>query len=90
MSSIYLPTLKQLQYFVALHDYGHFGRAADACCVTQSTLSAGLRELESLIGMCRVTGVRPRIDVELPLAEAREGFGRMLEGRTAGKIVFTP
>ena len=46
-------------------------------------------ELESLIAMCRVTGVRPRIDVELPLAEAREGFERMLEGRTAGKIVFT-
>jgi NADPH:quinone reductase-like Zn-dependent oxidoreductase len=46
-------------------------------------------ELESLIEMCRVTGVRPRIDVELPLADAREGFTRMLEGRTAGKIVFT-
>jgi NADPH:quinone reductase-like Zn-dependent oxidoreductase len=46
-------------------------------------------ELESLIEMCRVTGVRPQIDVELPLAEAREGFGRMLDGRTAGKIVFT-
>ena len=46
-------------------------------------------ELESLIQMCSVTGVRPVIDVELPLAEAREGFTRMLEGRTAGKIVFT-
>jgi len=46
-------------------------------------------ELESLIQLCSVTGVRPLIDVELPLAEAREGFERMLEGRTAGKIVFT-
>src|SRR3954465_1814454 len=46
-------------------------------------------ELESLIRMCSVTGVRPQIDVELPLAQAREGFERMLEGRTAGKIVFT-
>jgi len=46
-------------------------------------------ELESLVEMCRVTGVRPQIDVELPLAEAREGFERMLEGRTNGKIVFT-
>src|SRR5947209_673083 len=46
-------------------------------------------ELEDLIGMCRVTGVRPQIDVELPLTEAREGFARMLEGRTNGKIVFT-
>jgi NADPH:quinone reductase-like Zn-dependent oxidoreductase len=46
-------------------------------------------ELESLIEMCRVTGIRPQIDVELPLTQAREGFERMLEGRTAGKIVFT-
>lgn len=48
--STFLPTLKQLQYLVALHEHGHFGRAAEACYVTQSTLSAGLRELESLIG----------------------------------------
>ncbi|CCH87185.1 Zn-dependent oxidoreductase, NADPH:quinone reductase [Modestobacter italicus] len=46
-------------------------------------------ELDDLIRMCRITGVRPQIDVEVPLAEAREGFERMLEGRTAGKIVFT-
>jgi NADPH:quinone reductase-like Zn-dependent oxidoreductase len=46
-------------------------------------------ELESLIQMCSVTGIRPLIDVELPLERAREGFQRMLEGRTAGKIVFT-
>lgn len=46
----YLPTLKQLQYLTALHQHGHFGRAAEAVCVTQSTLSAGLRELETLLG----------------------------------------
>ena len=46
-------------------------------------------ELEDLVQMCRVAGVRPQIDVELPIAEAREGFARMLEGRTNGKIVFT-
>src|SRR3954451_20919838 len=46
-------------------------------------------ELDDLIQMCRITGVRPQIDVELPLTQAREGFERMLEGRTAGKIVFT-
>ncbi len=46
-------------------------------------------ELEALVRMCATTGVRPVIDVELPLAQAREGFARMLEGRTAGKIVFT-
>ena len=46
----YLPTLKQLQYLTALHQHGHFGRAAEATCVTQSTLSAGLRELETVLG----------------------------------------
>jgi LysR family transcriptional regulator, hydrogen peroxide-inducible genes activator len=54
----YLPTLKQLQYLVALKDHGHFGRAAEACFVTQSTLSAGLRELESLIGVTLVERTR--------------------------------
>jgi LysR family hydrogen peroxide-inducible transcriptional activator len=46
----YLPTLRQLQYLVALHDHGHFGRAAESCFITQSTLSASLRELEALLG----------------------------------------
>lgn len=54
----YLPTLKQLQYLVALKDHGHFGRAADSCFVTQSTLSAGIRELESLIGVVLVERTR--------------------------------
>ncbi len=52
--NIHLPTLKQLQYLVALRTHGHFGRAADACFVTQSTLSAGLKELESLVGVTLV------------------------------------
>ena len=39
--TVHLPTLKQLQYLVALRRHGHFGRAAEACFVTQSTLSAG-------------------------------------------------
>ncbi|MGY1688782.1 zinc-binding dehydrogenase [Geodermatophilus sp. SYSU D01105] len=46
-------------------------------------------ELESLVRMCAMTGVRPVIDVELPLSEARDGFARMEQGQTAGKIVFT-
>jgi NADPH:quinone reductase-like Zn-dependent oxidoreductase len=46
-------------------------------------------ELQQLMRMLEVTGVRPQIDVELPLSEAHEGFARMLEGRTAGKVVFS-
>ncbi len=54
----YLPSLKQMQYLVALHEHGHFGRAADACNVTQSTLSAGIRELETLLGQTLVERTR--------------------------------
>src|SRR3982751_2536812 len=54
----YLPTVKQLQYLVALRRYGHFGRPAAAWFVTQSTLSAGLRELETLLGMILVERTR--------------------------------
>ena len=50
----FLPTLKQLHYLVALHEHGHFGRAAEASFVSQSTLSAGIRELESLLGVTLV------------------------------------
>lgn len=53
-----MPTFKQLQYLAALKEHGHFGRAADACFVTQSTLSAGIRELESLIGITLVERTR--------------------------------
>jgi LysR family hydrogen peroxide-inducible transcriptional activator len=54
----HLPTLKQLQYLVALRSSGHFGKAADACFVTQSTLSAGLRDLETLLGVVLVERTR--------------------------------
>jgi LysR family hydrogen peroxide-inducible transcriptional activator len=56
--SVHLPSLKQLQYLVALRRHGHFGKAADACFVTQSTLSAGLRELEALLGITLVERTR--------------------------------
>ncbi|HTG37290.1 hydrogen peroxide-inducible genes activator [Sphingomonas sp.] len=64
----YLPTLKQLQYLVALREAGHFGRAAEACFVTQSTLSAGIRELETLIGVTLVERTR-RVVRFTPLGE---------------------
>ncbi len=56
--SVHLPTIKQLQYLVALRQHGHFGKAAEACFVTQSTLSAGLRELETLLGVTLVERTR--------------------------------
>ena len=45
-----LPTLRQLQYLKLLVEHGGFGRAAEACHVTQPTLSAGIQELERCLG----------------------------------------
>ena len=44
-----LPTIKQLRYFVALTETGHFGRAAESCFVSQSAFSNAIQELESLL-----------------------------------------
>ena len=45
-----LPSPQQLRYLVALAEQGHFGRAAQLCAVTQSTLSAGILALERQLG----------------------------------------
>jgi len=45
-----LPTLRQLHYLTAVVELKHFGHAADRCFVTQSTLSAGIHDLENLLG----------------------------------------
>jgi len=47
-------------------------------------------ELERLIRFCVEKDVRPEIQMELPLAEARQGFEAMHAGEVYGKIVFTP
>ncbi|WP_108651608.1 hydrogen peroxide-inducible genes activator [Dongshaea marina] len=44
------PSLKQLQYLVSLSEHRNFKRAAEACFVSQSTLSSGIQTLEELMG----------------------------------------
>ena len=43
-------TLKQLRYFEALARHRHFGRAADACAITQPALSMQMKDLEKTLG----------------------------------------
>lgn len=45
-----LPTVKQLQYFIALEKQQHFGRAAKECFVSQSAFSVAIKELELHLG----------------------------------------
>jgi LysR family hydrogen peroxide-inducible transcriptional activator len=46
-----IPTIKQLRYLQALNKTLSFTEAAALCFVGQSTLSAGLKELESTLGV---------------------------------------
>jgi LysR family hydrogen peroxide-inducible transcriptional activator len=46
-----LASLKQLEYLCALAETRHFAKASAQCNVTPSTLSAGLRDLESVLGV---------------------------------------
>ncbi len=41
-------TLQELKYLIALAEHGHFGRAAEACCISQSTLSTQIKKLEEI------------------------------------------
>lgn len=49
-----LPTLRQFRHLVALAEHKHFSKAAAASHVTQSTLSASLKELEEILGVALV------------------------------------
>ncbi|NQU59108.1 MAG: hydrogen peroxide-inducible genes activator [Rhodospirillales bacterium] len=56
-----LPSLRQLRYLVTVVDKRHFGQAAEACFITQSTLSASIKELEGLLGVTLLERTKRRV-----------------------------
>ena len=56
-------TFKQLRYFEALAQHGHFGRAAEACAISQSALSQQIKELEGVLGSALLERGTRRIDL---------------------------
>src|SRR5260370_383798 len=56
-----LPSFRQLEHLVLLADHGHFGHAAKACHVTQSTLSASIKELENVLQAPLVDRTKRRV-----------------------------
>ncbi|MDA0706833.1 MAG: LysR substrate-binding domain-containing protein [Proteobacteria bacterium] len=57
------PSTKQLQYFVALVDAGHFGRAAKASFVSQSAFSNAIQALETSLGAQLVDRTNRRVTI---------------------------
>ena len=90
-------TLQDLRYLVALVDHGHFGRAAEACRVSQPTLSTQIKKLEEQLGVTLLERTNKSLHVtavgEEVVARARQilrdveaivGVGRRVAGPLSG------
>lgn len=60
---IALPSMRQLRYLIAVGQYLNFTKAAEHCFVSQSTLSAGLKELEDSLGIQLIERDRQNVSV---------------------------
>jgi LysR family hydrogen peroxide-inducible transcriptional activator len=55
--------LQELRYFAAVVEFRHFGRAAEACNVSQPTLSSQIRKLEDELGVTLLERTNKRVDL---------------------------
>lgn len=92
-------SMKHLRYFDALARIGHFGRAAEACAISQPALSLQIRELEELVGVplverggrrIRLTGLgeefAERTRAILRAVDDLEDLGRASHGPLSGRL----
>ncbi len=55
--------LQEIRYLVAVAEHRHFGRAAEACNVSQPTLSSQIRKLEIELGVTLLERTNKRVDI---------------------------
>lgn len=92
-------SMKQLRYFDALARAGHFGRAAEACAISQPALSVQIREMEETIGAAlfermarqvRLTGLgeamAPRVRAILRAVDELQELSRVAQGPLSGRL----
>ena len=92
-------TLRQLRYFNALARQGHFGRAAEACAISQPALSMQIKELEEVLGGVLLERsprqvalttfgeeAAPRVRDILRLVDELEDLARASRDRLAGRL----
>ena len=92
-------TLKQFRYFEALARHGHFGRASDACAISQPALSMQIKEMEETLGtplfergarQVRLTrfgeDLALRLRGILRAVDELEDFARASKDRLAGRL----
>lgn len=72
-----MPSLRQLEYLLALQEWRHFRRAAEACGVSQPTLSAQLRSLEERLGVQLIERNRNMVIIT-PVGEQIAAVGRRM------------
>ena len=75
------PSIRQFRYLVAVAEHRHFSKAAEACFVSQSTLSTAIRELEQQLGVVIFERNRKSVLItpvgEKLLAQARAILGEV-------------
>ena len=79
------PTLRQLTYLKELKNQGSFSAAAETCFVTQSTLSAGIKELENIMGEKLVERSHKHITLT-PIGEKVYDHAHIILGHVDGLI----
>jgi len=92
-------SIRHLRYFEALAQHGHFGRAADACAISQPALSLQVKELEGILGaslvergarQIRLTGLgeefAARARVILQSIDELADLGRASDGPLSGRL----